>query len=232
MPVFSRQCQEGSTLVSFEPESLVTASWSGRDAATLERHSRAASAYGVPPPSEMPFVCRLDPSLLAPGVERISVLGKRTSGAAEVVLLAMPDGLWVGVGSDHVDTAVEPMSLNRGKQLCRKPVTKTLWLHEEISDHWDDLILRSYIRENGQRVLYQEGRLAELLRSDELIERYLRSDGRDSDALPVGTAMFCGTLTPLGPIRTTTRFEMELIDPTAGRRLEHGYEVHALDLPC
>jgi hypothetical protein len=34
---------------------------------------------------------------------RLEVLGPDTSGEVEPVVLALPDGMWLGVGSDHTD---------------------------------------------------------------------------------------------------------------------------------
>ena len=58
---------------------------------------------------------------------------------------------------------------------------------------------------------------------DELIKLYTRDA-----ALPVGTAMFCGTLAVHGNIAFADRFEMELNDPVLGRRISHAYTISTL----
>ena len=58
---------------------------------------------------------------------------------------------------------------------------------------------------------------------DDLIKRYT-----GADALPVGTAMFCGTLAVHGDIGPAEQFEMELEDPVLGRKITHGYDITTL----
>jgi hypothetical protein len=84
-------------------------------------------------------------------------------------------------------------------------------------------MVRSFIQDSGQRVLYQEGPLARMRAPRDLIAGW-----RGERRLAVGVAMFCGTLPAIGPIRPTERFEMELEDPVLGRRLTHSYHVQSL----
>jgi hypothetical protein len=97
-----------------------------------------------------------------------------------------------------------------------------LWRLEEIADHWDHPMLRSFATIGGERVLYQEGPLAAMRTPADLVARW------QEGALAPGTLMFCGTLGAVGGIRPATRFEMELEDPMRGRSMRHGYEVRAL----
>ena len=228
MPIFERQSESGELLISFEATDLVMTGWAGREEAAVRHHIEELEALGVRPPSKTPLFYRVDPGLLVGAIEQVSVVGEATSGEAEAVILVMTDGLWVGLGSDHTDRAFEAHSVQLSKQLCRKPMAGTLWSYEEVVDHWDDLILRACITENGERVLYQEGTLAALRHPDELMTAY--RDERDQDdetdmPLPTGTALFCGTLPAINGIRPSARFEMELEDPVRGRRLTGVYEV-------
>jgi hypothetical protein len=50
----------------------------------------------------------------------------------------------------------------------------------------------------------------------------------DGTSLPPGTAMFCGTLAVHGGIAAAERFEMELEDPSLGRKIAHSYRVRTL----
>jgi len=107
--------------------------------------------------------------------------------------------------------------------MCDKPVAPMLWDFNEVKGHWDRLILRSFIMENGRRVLYQEGSVTAMREPTELIGRYA-----NGDALADGTAMFCGTLPAKGGIRPASRFEFELEDPVRGLFLRHGYDIAVL----
>ncbi|MEM7045294.1 MAG: DUF2848 family protein, partial [Pseudomonadota bacterium] len=182
-------------------------------------------------PSKTPLFYRVDPALLAGAVETISVVGDSSSGEAEAVILSMADGLWVGLGSDHTDRAFEAHSVQLSKQLCRKPMADILWSYDEVIDHWDDLILRAHILEDSERTLYQEGTLASVRRPEELMAAYREERGLPPHTpLPEGTVLFTGTLPAIGGIRSATRFEMELEDPTSGRQIKKAYETAVLPI--
>ncbi|KAG0921965.1 hypothetical protein G6F31_020098 [Rhizopus arrhizus] len=48
------------------------------------------------------------------------------------------------------------------KQVCVKPVATSAWRLADVAAYWDELVIRSYIVENGEKVLYQEGPLSTL----------------------------------------------------------------------
>ena len=228
MPIFERHSQAGELLISFEALDLVMAGWTGRDEAAVRHHIEELEALGVEPPSKTPLFYRVDPLLLAGAVDAITVIGETTSGEAEPVILAMADGLWVGLGSDHTDRGFEAQSVQLSKQLCRKPMAETLWSYDEVIDHWDELLLRAHIVENGERVLYQEGTLAALRRPEDLMAAYPAEIAGSDTPLPVGTALFCGTMPALGGIRPAGRFEMELEDPINKASITQTYQVSVI----
>ena len=229
MPIFERQSQSGSLLISFEATDLVMAGWTGRDPAAVQHHIDELAALDVAPPSKTPLFYRVDPALLAGSVDEITVVGDSSGGEVEVVLLSMADGLWVGLGSDHTDRAFEAHSVQLSKQLCRKPMAETLWSFEEVIDHWDEMILRAHITEGGERVLYQEGCLSEIKRPEDLISAYLDERGSAiGDGLPLGTVIFCGALPAIGGIRPSTRFEMQLQDPVRDESIGHVVDIKSL----
>lgn len=205
-----------------EIDTLVIAGWTGRDVAALEHHIEELKAIGVQPPSSVPLYYRVAASLLTQA-DAIEVLGDDSSGEAEPVLVGTPDRLWVTVGSDHTDRKLETYGVAPSKQVCAKVVGRTAWRFEDVEPHWDQLILRSFIAENGRKVPYQEGLLSRIRPMRELIAGW-RGDKR----LPSGVAMFCGTLPAIGGIRPSTRFDMEIEDPVLGRTLSHGYTIEAL----
>jgi hypothetical protein len=107
--------------------------------------------------------------------------------------------------------------------MCDKVVAPTLWEFEDVAGHWDRMILRSHAWIDGERVLYQEGRLDAMLPVADLIAR-----GFGSARLPDGCAMFGGTFAAKGGIRPADRFEFELEDPVLKRRIGHAYDVITL----
>jgi hypothetical protein len=119
---------------------------------------------------------------------------------------------------------VETYSVTVSKQMCDKVLAPVLWEVEDVSGHWDQMILRSFAWIGGARVLYQEGTLDSMLPVAELIHR-----GFGDKGLPNGCAMFGGTFAAKGGIRPATRFEIELEDPVLKRSIRHAYDV--IELP-
>jgi Protein of unknown function (DUF2848) len=219
---FEGHAKGGVEEVAVEIDDLVIAGWTGRDVAALNHHIEELKAIGVQPPSSVPLYYRVSAELLTQA-DRIQVVGDDTSGEVEPVLVGAADRLWVTVGSDHTDRKTESYNVAVSKQSCAKAVGRTAWRFEEVEAHWDTLILRSFIQDGGRRVLYQEGPLARIRSPRDLIAGW-----QGSRRLPVGVAMFCGTLPCVGAIRPSERFEMELEDPVLGRTLTHSYHVQSL----
>jgi hypothetical protein len=204
---------------------LVVAGWTGRNRAQVEEHIAELAAMGVKRPNTVPCFYRVGANLLTHAAA-IDVTGSQSSGEVEVVLVSLAGGLHVAVGSDHTDRTVEVYDVTVAKQMCPKPVSRRLWRFDDVEPHWDDLVLRSWVTHDGVRELYQEGRVTQVLPVRDLMEQYLGRPG----ILPVGTVMYCGTLTVKGAIRGGERFEIELDDPTLKRKLTHTYAAHPLNM--
>ena len=130
----------------------------------------------------------------------------------------------VSIASDHTDRKLETHSVALSKQICIKPVARTAWRYADVAAHWDELVIRAYVEENGQRVVYQDGPLATLRTPLDLIAGYNGGEAR----LPPGAGMTCGTVAVQGGIRPAQTFEMELFDPRLGRTLCHRYDIDVL----
>jgi hypothetical protein len=175
----------------------------------------------------VPSFYRISAALLTTD-DLMDVIGTDASGEVEFVLVSLPEGLCVGVGSDHTDRKVEACSAVAAKQMCPKPVSRELWPLDEVRGHWDRLVLRAWVTHGGQRELYQEGSVAAMLAPHDLVGRLQHGDPE----LAAGAAMFCGTLPVIGAIRGGDRFEIELHDPVRGRSLHHAYRVRHLSQPA
>lgn len=200
--------------MTFRISDLVIAGWTGRDEAALKKHIRELEEIGVKPPRTTPIFYRVSASLFT-HADQIQVSGPDTSGEVEFVLLQGKE-LRVAVGSDHTDRKAETIGVTLSKQLCAKPVSTESWSYEEVRPHWNRLVLRSYIQEQGKKVLYQEGTVDHMRSPEDLLGRH---------ALKPGSAMFCGTFAAKGGIRPSTSFEMELEDPVLRRSLRHRYTI-------
>jgi hypothetical protein len=224
MPVltFERRSNDERARVSFAPTNLIVAGWTGTDEKGLQHHIEELAALGVPAPSSVPVFYRNAVSNVMQ-VDRLQVLGPDTSGEVEPVVLAMDDGLWLTVGSDHTDRKAEAIGISLSKQLCAKVLGTAAWRLDDVADRWESLIVRAHATIDGKRVLYQEGTLASLRHPADLIARY--GGGKP---LAARTVMMGGTMSAIGGIRPASRFEMELVDPATGDRITHAYDVEAL----
>ena len=208
--------------VAVDIKDLVIAGWTGRDIAALNHHIEELKAIGVQPPSRVPIYYRAAAQMLTQA-DSIQVLGDDSSGEVEPVLVGADGRLWVTLGADHTDRKVESYGIAVSKQMCAKPIGRVAWRFEEVEPHWDRLVLRSFIQDAGKRTLYQEGPLANIREPRGLIAGW-----QDNKRLPMGAAMFCGTMPAIGTIRPSPRFEMELDDPVLGRKISHTYDVQVL----
>ncbi|SDS62364.1 DUF2848 domain-containing protein [Bradyrhizobium canariense] len=203
-------------------DQAVIAGWTGRDPVARDKHIAELEAIGIARPASTPIYYRVAACRLTTA-DSIEVSGEDSSGEVEFVLIGWQGRIFVGLGSDHTDRKVEAYSVTVSKQMCDKPIASELWELEDVADHWDQMILRSFAWIDGKRVLYQEGTLDAMLPVKELIDRQFGTAG-----LPDGCAMFGGTFAAKGGIRPASRFEYELEDPVLKRSIRHAYDVITL----
>lgn len=189
---------------TFSPEALVVIGYAGRDRAAVEHHIDELAALGVPRPSSIPLFMVFPPRLVsqAPSIE---VAGSHTSGEAEIVVVVDGDEVFVTVGSDHTDRALEAVDIVASKAVCPKPVAASGWTADAVGDRWEDLSLRSRI--DGD-VLYQDGSAAANLHPLELVAA-IPWAGRP----PGCFVAFTGTVPVIGDIRPSAGFRAELSGP-------------------
>ena len=216
------QALERAESKKLEVTDMVIAGWAGRDADAMERHIRELEALGVARPRQTPIFYRVSASRLSTGAV-IDVMGEDSSGEAECVLASSGGRLYVGIGSDHTDRKVETFGVTASKQICDKPISRVFWPFDEVADHWDDLEIVSHVTIAGERMLYQQGRVSDLLAPKVLMKKLTGGDG-----LPEGTLMFCGTLPAIGGIRPGSAFECRLRDPVLLREIELYYTIKIL----
>ncbi len=215
----------GKKEVSFEIKGAILCGYTGRDQSAVKRHIEELKKEGVKPPPSVPTFYPKPPQGIA--LEGgMDVEGQETSGEVEYVLLANPKGIWVGLGSDHTDRELERLDILKSKQVCPTILSHSLWMYEELGDHWDKIEIRSWATKAGKKILYQESTLATILPPEELI-RLVQQKVRGSLE---GIAIYSGT----PPLKTdgiifADRFEGELYDPILKRKLTLHYSIHTLD---
>ena len=210
---------------TIELSNLVIAGWTGRDIKAVQHHIDELVELGVRAPKSIPTYYRASVELLTTK-RSVQTLGNKSSGEVEPLLISINNELWVGIGSDHTDREVEAYSVEVSKQMCLKPVARDLWRFADVEAHWDKLVLRSRIRNGGNEwTLYQEGLLSQIRPPSDLIKNY---PGAQGGKLPNGTAMFCGTFSAKGGIRSASEFSFEIEDPVLGRKITHAYAIDTL----
>jgi len=209
----------GSAQVETKIEHLVVAGWTGRDHSAVQYHIDELAEIGVAPPSTTPLFYRVSHSLLTQAGS-VQVLGAETSGEAEPLLLNRGGKLWLGLASDHTDRNLETVSVAASKQACAKVCATALWEFDLVLDHADQLRLRSWIKEGGDWVLYQDGSLEQILPLSVLSAEIETIDQ---------SAMLCGTLPAIGGVRPATEFRAELYDPLLDQSIGLQYRSECLD---
>ena len=219
--------------IDFKVQRVLVAANTGRDQAQVLKHIEelvkegALSAEAAQKKKESVFYFwPILPDLITTD-DRITVLDDNaSSGEVEFVLLIDERGvIYVGMGSDHTDRRLQKQSVAAAKNICPKVIAKKVWRYESVIDHWDNLILRAWVEKEGQRHLYQDGRLTALMRPEELING-VRAHVEGELG---GMVIYGGTVPAIGGIYCSPRFEAELVDENLGRSIRFTYSVQPLN---
>lgn len=213
--------------VSFSPRSVLIAGFTGRDKRAVDAHIRELVEEGVKPPDSVPAFYTV-PSGLLSTADYVEAGTAESSGEVEPVLLVTDEGWYVAVGSDHTARDLERVDIGRSKGACPKPISGEVWPYEEVRQVWDRIVLRSWARVNGEKVLYQEAPLEELMAVPNVLDALKRETQEEAD----GAAVFLGTV----PLRTqgfvfSDWFSVEMHDPSSGRSLGFAYQVDGEERP-
>lgn len=208
--------------IQISVDTCIVAGWAGRDLDAIEEHIEELAQLGVPRPSAVPLYYRIASNQLVQD-DTIEVVGDQTSGEAEVLIFSHDGNHLISLASDHTDRKLEAHSVALSKQICAKPAARHAWMLSDVADHWDALILRSWIIENGKQVLYQEGNTGSLQPPLDLVQ-----DHFGQATMPEGAVMTCGTVNAIGGIRPASDFIMELHDPVLDRTIRHQYSIKIL----
>lgn len=219
--------ESGEKEIQFSVRRVVNAGYTGRNQDAVRRHIEELKKEGIPAPGSTPTAYEVISKLVYCDDE-IEVIGERTSGEAEFVLLCSQNDVLVGVGSDHTDRELEVASIIKSKQICPNVMGDRVWRLSRVRTHWDEMILRSWVKDpNGKKILYQESALTTILTPEDLMA-FVRSKVDDGNL--EGLVIFSGTV-PLIPESTNfgDYFEVELADPMTKQKLNCRYSVKVLN---
>jgi len=202
-----------------------------------------AKGYGIHQAAGICFRSRY----LITNEETIEVQGPHTSGEVEFVAAVHKGDVFISVGSDHNDRSLGQLwtamlgkvyDTAKSKQMVPAVVAGEAWPYDDVKGHWDDIVLRSYVTASGQRVPYQEYRLADLLDLEYYLCRcsWLREDGSvllggSSSLLPSVPQDIYQGQTSLKGVIFPCDFHFEMFDPLLKRAIAHSYTVLSLEDP-
>lgn len=212
--------------LEFRVQRLLLAGFTGRNRELAMKHIEELKEHGVAAPDKIPTLYPVQCHLVTTD-EEIEVLGNNTSGEVEPVFLFKEGNIYVGVGSDHTDREIEKVSIDQSKVMCPKIIAEGVWDYKEIKEDWERLILRSWVEENGEKKLYQEGSLASFLPPEDLIRlthQQIRDQSLDGMVLSLGTIPLLGK-----GFVFSDAFEGELSDKSSKRKLSFSYRVKQMD---
>lgn len=210
----------------FDMRRLINAGYTGRDQESLRRHIEELKKEGIPAPDSTPTAYEVITKLLYFDDE-IEVVGEKTSGEAEFVLLCGGGDVYVGVGSDHTDRELEAVSIIKSKQICPNVMSNHVWDLNGVRKDWDEILLRSWVKdEQNEKILYQQASLASILTPEDLMA-FVREklDDRNLE----GVVLFSGTVSIIPEkIVFSPYFEVELFNPKTEQKLSCAYQVRNL----
>jgi hypothetical protein len=202
-------------------EAVIIAGFTGRDQQQVQAHVAELVAGGITVPDRVPSFYLVPPYTLFQEDEIVTT-HEQTSGEAEIALIFDQGDVYVTTASDHTDRAAETWDIAVSKLACPKIIASEAWRIEDVRHQWDELQLRSWIRENGNRVVYQEGVAGELLAPDDLLEM------TPFNCKPDSFVLLAGTLPAIGGIRGSGQFWVELHDPVSRNTIQLDYTIRVI----
>lgn len=214
--------KNGESVISADIKNLMVVGFSGKDVEKTMEHIHELEKEGVKCPSEVPVPYQCDPQIVT-RKEVIDVIGPKTSGEAEYLILCHEGKFYIGIGSDHTDREMEAVSIHKSKQVCLKPCSVEFWDYEEVKDHFPQLRLISTQVVDGKEIDYQNGVAGDLLPFDVIIEK-VQKEVPLEDCL-----IYTGTVPLLNGFRFGEQFSARLVDDQLGRELSLTYKIHVID---
>ncbi len=207
--------------VLFEPKCVVCSEFAG-DTQILggdQKGTLPAIDFDSKP---IPHFFPVSPHLLT-NADVITVQGKRTSGEVEYVSLKFEGEIYITVGSDHCDRAVESFSIAKSKQLCNKVIGRQMILYQELRPLRDVIKLSSYVQSMDRKVLYQSAALTDLMRLGSLLRSCPLNLDFDGAVLFSGTVP---TITDIPAFSSHFYFQLEVLQRNF--TISHDYAIEVL----
>ena len=203
-------------------EKLIVVGFAGRDIEKTMEHIRELEAEGIPCPKNVPVVYQCSKEILTTS-DTIEVIGDKTSGEAEYLILVHDGKYYIGLGSDHTDRELEAVSIHKSKQVCLKPYAQDFWAYEEIKDHFDDIQLVATQVVDGKTLEYQAGVTGDLLPLERIIQEVEKETTVDD------TLIYTGTVPLINGFQYGESFSCKLVDEKLNREITLTYDVEIIE---
>lgn len=193
--------------------------YAGRNIEKTMEHVREMATIGVKPPKSIPEINHCGTSIITQD-DYIEAVGADSCGEVEFIFFESNGKIYIGIGSDITDRAMESYHMQKSKQVCQKPIGKELWAYSEVKDHWDQLTLTSWQTIQGENVLYQKGTAADILPIEDLYAAVKKEVPETENCLA-----FSGTVPLIDGFKFGTSFYGRIDDPVLKRSLELNYDI-------
>lgn len=219
---------DGKQPLEFPAKRVYNLGFTIRDAAKMQAHLDEVEKEGVPRPhtDKPPIIFPISSWATLTDTE-IPVQFTKTSGEIEIVTLVLGNEVYIGVGSDHTDRALEAVNIPWSKQVTPNVLAPAIWRWTDVADHWDAVLMESYVSENGARKLFQKAGVAEFWTPIEMRDSLI---GRVQPVNDGGMILFSGTVVSIDRQLSYAReWTICMIDPVLKRRIEHTYFITVLN---
>ncbi len=208
--------QSKFTDIDFNVDKIICAGFTGRNQNLVLQHIHELEKLGIKSPKSTPTSYILPDSLISTS-NQISVSGNQNSGEAEAVILIDKNKWYVTIGSDHTDRKIEQVDFHKSKLVCPKIISNIVWDYTDVKNHWDNLIITSNVENQGKSVSYQEGKLLDILKIDNMLKLL--------NIKETGIILFTGTFPTKQNLLFSNQFSMKIYDPILNRSIEHFYNI-------
>lgn len=209
--------------IDFEFDKVYVIGYAGRDMEKTQEHiDELEKELGVAPPKKIPTIFEVSKEIVTQDFD-LKFVGEKTSGEAEYIILIKDNKIYITIGSDHTDRALESVSIFKSKQVCLKPIAKTIWDYDDIKEHWDTIRLTSSQVVNGKEIKYQDDTLASILPVEKIIEELKERVGDIDNSI-----IYSGTVPLIGGFEYGSKFISKMVDEKSGKTINLDYEVNVI----